>query len=278
MARSSSPVRAPKRRRLSQNFLTEPRVAAAVVRLSGVTRADLVVEIGPGRGILTQAIARKAGRVLAYELDPVLAKRLAARYGDDPRVHCVHRDFLSTSPPREPFSIVANIPYARTSAIVEWCLKARELDAATLITQLEYARKRSGDYGRWSQVTVESWPRFEWRLLGRVDRYKFDPVPRVDSGILRLERRETALLPGSAMADYQRFVALGFTGVGGSLAASLRREFGDRAVRRAFARAEVHPAAVVAFVTPPQWIELFTQLCGLSVAVPRLGTTGPGHG
>lgn len=262
MARSLSPARASKRRRLSQNFLTDPRVAAALVRLSGVTRSDLVLEIGPGRGIVTQALARKAGRTLAFELDPALARRLAARYADDPRVHCVQRDFLSTSPPDEPFSVVANIPYARTAAIVEWCLRARGLGSATLVTQLEYARKRTGDYGRWSQVTIESWPRFEWRLLGRVDRYKFDPVPRVDSGILRLERRPSPLLPGAAMAEYRRFTALGFTGLGGSLAASLRRGFGDRAVRRAFGRVGLRSDVVVAFVSPEQWIELFGELAG----------------
>lgn len=260
MPRTVSPARASKRRRLSQNFLTDPRLAAALVRLSGVTRSDLVLEIGPGRGIVTRALARKAGSLVAYELDQALARRLSARYADDPRVRCVNRDFLATSPPNEPFSVVANIPYARTAAIVEWCLKARTLESATLVTQLEYARKRTGDYGRWSQVTVESWPRFEWRLLGRIDRYKFDPVPRVDSGMLRLERRAEPLLPGAALADYRRFVALGFTGRGGSLGASLRREFGDRAVRRAFARAGASPASVVAFVTPTQWIELFDAL------------------
>lgn len=262
MARSLSPARASKRRRLSQNFLTDPRVAAALVRLSGVTRSDLVLEIGPGRGVITRALARKAGRIHAYELDPVLAKRLATRYADDSRVWCAHRDFLSVSPPHEPFSVVASIPYARTAAIVDWCLSARTLDTATLVTQLEYARKRTGDYGRWSRVTVETWPWFEWRLLGRVDRYRFDPVPRVDSGILRLERRETALLPGAAMSRYRRFVALGFTGVGGSLAASLRRDFGDREVRRAFRRVGVRGDTVVGVVTPTQWVELFGELAG----------------
>ncbi|MGH8880583.1 MAG: ErmE/ErmH/ErmO/ErmR family 23S rRNA (adenine(2058)-N(6))-methyltransferase [Stackebrandtia sp.] len=260
MARFSAPSRAPKRRRLSQNFLTDHRVAAAIVRLSGVGREDLVVEIGPGGGIITRALVRKAGKVIAYEVDPTLARRLERRYAEDPHVHCVNRDFLSTSPPSGEFSIVANIPYSRTAAIVHWCLRARGLRSATLVTQLEYARKRTGDYGRWSQLTVESWPHFAWRLAGRVDRRNFDPVPRVDSGILRLVGREEPLLPGRIMDEYRRFVALGFTGRGGSLAASLRPAYGTRPVRRAFTHAGLDPLTVVGFVPPRQWLAVFRQL------------------
>ncbi|HZE41563.1 MAG TPA: ErmE/ErmH/ErmO/ErmR family 23S rRNA (adenine(2058)-N(6))-methyltransferase [Stackebrandtia sp.] len=248
------------RRHLSQNFLTDPAVAAAVVRLAGVTRDDLIVEAGPGDGILTRAIARKARKVLAYELDPALSRRLRHRFADDPRVHCVHRDFLSTSPPRGDFAVVANIPYSRTSSIVQWCLEARALTGATLVTQLEYARKRSGDYGRHSLLTVSTWPRFEWELAGRVGREKFDPVPRVDSGILRLTRRPLPLVPREALGEYRRFVERGFSGVGGSLAASLRHPYGSRAVGAAFRHVGVDPRAVVGYVTPTQWIGLFLEV------------------
>lgn len=256
MARTVPTARASKRRRLSQNFLTDPRVAAALVRLSGVTRGDLVLEIGPGRGIVTQALARKAGRTQAYELDPVLARRLAGRYADDPRVHCVHRDFLSTSPPSEPFSVVANIPYARTAAIVEWCLKARELESATLLTQLEYARKRTGDYGRWSLLTATTWPWFSWELHGQVPRHSFRPIPSVDSAILRITRRSEPLV--RQQDSYIELVRTGYSGIGGTVRASLRTRY--RGVDEALTATGIDHNTVVAYVHPDQWVDLHSML------------------
>lgn len=252
------------RRAYSQNFLVDPQVAAALARLSGAGRDDLVVEVGPGNGTLTKALARKVGKVLAYEIDSSYAARLAARYREQARVQVVNCDFLTVAAPRRPFSLVANIPYSRTSGIVDWCLRARSLTSATMLTQWEYARKRSGDFGRWSQITVASWPEFEWRLCGRVARTKFNPEPRVDSGILQLSRRSRLLLPRRMMSEYVQTVQLGFHGTGGSLHASLRRQWPARALRHAFDHAEIDMGAVVGYVTPHQWVAMFRRLHGLT--------------
>jgi 23S rRNA (adenine-N6)-dimethyltransferase len=98
-------------------------------------------------------------------------------------------DFLGSRPPARPFQVVGNTPFSLTSPVIDWCLRARRMTAATLITQLEYARKRTGGFGRWSQLTVSTWPQFRWELRGTIPRTEFRPVPRVDAGILRLERR-----------------------------------------------------------------------------------------
>jgi 16S rRNA A1518/A1519 N6-dimethyltransferase RsmA/KsgA/DIM1 with predicted DNA glycosylase/AP lyase activity len=98
-------------------------------------------------------------------------------------------DFLAVRPRRRPFAVVGNIPYALTAAVVDWCLAAPALTTATLPTQLEYARKRTGDYGRWSRLTIATWPLVGWHLAGRVPRTAFRPMPRVDGGIWHLVRR-----------------------------------------------------------------------------------------
>jgi 23S rRNA (adenine-N6)-dimethyltransferase len=169
-------------------------------------------------------------------------------------------DFLAARPPREPFQVAGNAPFSVTSPIVDWCLGASALTSATLITQLEYARKRTGDYGRWSLRTVTTWPQFDWELRGTIGRQQFRPVPRVDAGVLRVTRRPVPLIPAARMAAYQRFVETGFTGVGGSLLASLRRDYPAARLSAAFQAAGVSRATVVAFVTPAQWIELFRIL------------------
>lgn len=251
------------RRNLSQNFLNDPRALDQMVRAAVATPLPpLVVEVGAGDGRLTVPLAAHAERVVAHEIDPVQAVRLRARCRDLTHVRCVLGDFLRTGPPNEPFAVVGNIPYAITSRIVDWCRNAPRLASATLLTQWEYARKRSGDYGRWSQVTVASWPWFTWELGARVDRRCFRPVPRVDSGVLRLERRAKPLLTPRARQDYQRFVTVGFGGVGGSLHASLRRVYPRARVDDAFRLTGLARDTVVAFVHPDTWASLYLLVRG----------------
>jgi len=194
-------------------------------------------------------------RLVAYEIDAGMARRLP----DHPRLSVRTEDFLAARPPAESFAVAGNIPYALTAAVVRWCLAAPTLRRATLITQLEYARKRSGDYGRWTRTTVLTWPEFSWRLAGRVPRTAFRPAPRVDGGVLQIDRRPVPLVRPALMPVWRKLVEDGFTGAGGSLHATLVRRYGRRAygVTRA---ARLDPRAPVGEVWPEQWLTLFRLL------------------
>ncbi|MEC3891487.1 ErmE/ErmH/ErmO/ErmR family 23S rRNA (adenine(2058)-N(6))-methyltransferase [Nocardiopsis sp. LDBS1602] len=265
------------RRRLSQNFLTDPATARRVVRIARPAPDSTVVEVGPGDGALTRFLVREAGRVIAYEIDPTLAARLTERYRERaPDVRIVRGDFTRARPPRSPFSVVGNIPYSRTADIVRWCLNAPGLTSATFITQWEYARKRTGAYGRWTLLTVLTWPEWSWSLVGRIGRERFRPVPRVDAGVLVLRRREEPLLPREDLREYRRLVEIGFGGVGGSLSASLRRAYPARRVASALREAGVDPSAPVGLVAPDRWVALVRSLTGTGRGGPRtvVGTAG----
>ncbi|WP_157250155.1 23S ribosomal RNA methyltransferase Erm [Nonomuraea typhae] len=239
------------RRTLSQNFLVDSHAVDLMIKAA--RPHGLILEPGAGEGALTTVLAAVEGvEVVGYEIDPLLAAKLRARTG----LKIIKGDFTLVKPPREPFAVVGNIPYSITSKIVDWCLRAPSMTSATLLTQLEYARKRSGDFGRWSLVTVESWPWFHWELLGRVGRESFRPVPAVDSGILRIERRPEPLLADGRA--WRELVELGFTGVGGSLRASLRTRY--QGVDGALARAGVARDTVVGYVHPDQWITVYREL------------------
>ncbi|MEU8826621.1 ErmE/ErmH/ErmO/ErmR family 23S rRNA (adenine(2058)-N(6))-methyltransferase [Streptomyces sp. NPDC048636] len=252
------------RRTLSQNFLADPGAVARVVDAAQPRPDDLLVEVGAGKGVLTEALAPLCRELISYEIDRQLIAGLRERLAPYPSARVVHRDFLATHPPQEPFALVGNVPYARTSEIVDWALRAPGLTSATLLTQLEYARKRTGDFGRWSLLTVRTWPEVEWLLCGRVARTAFRPVPGVDGGILRLIRRPRPLLPDARQrALYAGLVELGFSGAGGSLYASLRRVCPARRLTAAFRRAGLEREVVVGFVTPPQWLVLAQELTGV---------------
>jgi 23S rRNA (adenine-N6)-dimethyltransferase len=241
------------RRAFGQNFLSDPQAVRRLATVAGIRPGDLVYEVGAGRGVLTGELARRTRHLITYEVDPQVAAGLRGLPGVTVRV----ADFLRAVPPDRPFSVVGNIPYALTSAVVDWCLHARTLTAATLLTQLEYARKRTGDYGRWSRLTISTWPVVSWTLAGRVPRSAFRPVPRVDGGILRLDRRPVPLVEPAALPAYRRFVEAGFTGVGGSLHSSLARRYGDRRVSAAWRAARLAIDVPVGLVWPEQWLTVF---------------------
>jgi 23S rRNA (adenine-N6)-dimethyltransferase len=248
------------RRVLSQNFLADPAAVARIVRAARPDPGGLVLEVGAGRGQLTRPLAARCGRLVAYEVDPVAGAALAAACADLPTVTPLRADFLAATPPAEPFAVVGNIPWSLTAAVVRWCLAADRLTSATLLTQLEYARKRTGHGGRWSRLTVLTWPRYAWRLAGTVSRTAFRPVPRVDAGILRLERRPEPLLPPGELPAYRRLVEVGFGGVGGSLAASLCRHHPRARVDAALRAVRLGPDVLVGEVWPEQWITLHRLL------------------
>ncbi|QQM40113.1 ErmE/ErmH/ErmO/ErmR family 23S rRNA (adenine(2058)-N(6))-methyltransferase [Streptomyces liliifuscus] len=249
-------------RALSQNFLTDRATADRFARLAvpQPKHPPLVLEVGAGKGALTEVLAPRCRELLAYEIDPRLVPALRARFSGTPQVRVIGGDFLAARPPGSPFSVAGNVPFSRTADVVDWCLRAPGLTDATLLTQLEYARKRTGDYGSWTLLTVRTWPRFEWRFLGRVTRTRFRPVPRVDAGIVRIERRRTPLLDRTSYDDWRHLVELGFSGVGGSLHASLRRAHSRRRVDAAFRAARLDPRALVGEVAPEQWLGLHDVL------------------
>ena len=259
-----------RRRALSQNYLRSPEAARQFLRAVRLEPDGVCLEVGAGEGILTTRLAAMSGQVIAYEIDENLAGRLTARIGARPNVRVVLGDFLTARPPAQPFQVVGNAPFSLTSPIIDWCLRASRMTTATLITQLEYARKRTGGYGRWSQLTVSTWPQVRWELLGTIPRTEFRPVPRVDAGILRLERRAVPLISPARQAAYRRLVQAGFSGVGGSVQASLRRTYPPDKVAAACASAGLDRRAIVAYVSPDQWVQIFRGLD----AGPR-AKTGP---
>jgi 23S rRNA (adenine-N6)-dimethyltransferase len=244
------------RRTLGQNFLADPEAARRLADAAVPGPDALLYEVGAGRGSLTTALLPRCARLVAYEIDAQMAARLPRH----PRLTVRTEDFLAAKPPAEDFAVAGNIPYALTAAVVRWCLDAPTLSRATLLTQWEYARKRTGDYGRWSRLTVLTWPEFSWQLAGRVPRTAFRPAPRVDGGILQISRRPVPLVRPDLAPAWRRLVEDGFTGAGGSLHATLARRFGSRRAFGATRAARLGEDVPVGEVWPEQWLTLFRLL------------------
>jgi 23S rRNA (adenine-N6)-dimethyltransferase len=196
------------RRRLGQNFL-RPDLADALVAQAAFDPADLVVEIGAGRGACTFALACCCDHVVAVEKDPRWAdhlRREAARRGAG-NVSVVCRDVLSYRLPRRPFRVLGSIPFGATTAILQHLLDdpGSGLQRADLVVQREVARKRAAVPP--STMLSTAWaPWWSFELGRRIPADAFRPVPSVDAAVLRVTRRNPPLLPERMAPAYAAFV------------------------------------------------------------------------
>ena len=209
MPKSSSPsphVKAKKS--LGQNFLQDRTYLDRIVAAAELTPDDVVLEIGPGQGVLTRELAARAAGVVAVELDDRLITPLRAMFATQlDRVQIVHGDILEMDPVTlvdelagqlpgrlsgddaiPAYKVVANLPYYITSAALRQLLEARRPPTrAVLLVQWEVAQRICAQPGDMSllAVSVQYYARPE--LVQRVPAGAFRPIPQVDSAILRLD-------------------------------------------------------------------------------------------
>jgi 23S rRNA (adenine-N6)-dimethyltransferase len=207
---------------LSQNFLVDRRAIDALVHGSGAGRGDLAVDIGAGNGLISEALARRGAQVLAIERDPALARRLRAKFATWPTVSVLEDDVLTAPLPAGRFRVVANIPFGITTKILRRLLDHDGLVRADLIVQAEVARKR-GARGRGTLLNACWEPWFEFGTGARIPATAFRPVPRVDTAVLIVTRRDPPLLDPAARRDYTDFVTAAFEGARPTVASALPR-------------------------------------------------------
>jgi 23S rRNA (adenine-N6)-dimethyltransferase len=189
----------------SQNFITDRALIRRLLCHIELGKADTVIEIGPGKGALTTALARMAGRVLAVEADPEMVLALLRRFKANPRVSIPHGDFLDFPLPARPFIVVANIPFNRTAEIVRKLTSEQSgLTAAYLIMQREAARKFSGQPpGPYSLLSHFIQLEFTMNTLRSISRRCFSPQPRVDAAFALFRKRKIPVLTGGQASQFK---------------------------------------------------------------------------
>jgi len=251
------PARAVRRRVLSQNFLVDRRAIDGLVDGSGAGEGDLVLDVGAGNGLISQALARRGAQVMAIERDPALAERLRAKFGTWPSVTVVEADVLTAPLPTEPFRVVANIPFGITTKILRRLLDdGGELTRADVIVQAEVARKR-GTGGRGTLLNACWEPWFEFGTGARIPAIAFRPRPKVDAAILIIVRRDPPLLDPALRRDYTQFVTAAFEGARPTVAGALARTLPHTKFAPLAAELGFGTAALPSQLDVTHWVALF---------------------
>lgn len=164
---------------------------------------ELVLDVGAGSGVITAALACAGGRVWAIEVDPADAACLRRRL---PGVRVVEGDARRVPLPREPFRVVANLPFAGGTEIMRRLLDA-PLVSADVIVEWGFACKRAAIWPS-TELGVVWGARYELAVVRRLPREAFAPPPSVDAAVLRIRRRQQELVDDPAA--FGRFVRRGF--------------------------------------------------------------------
>lgn len=178
------------RRRLGQHFLKDRAIIKRILAEAEVGPEDRILEIGPGKGAITKDLAEAAGRVVAIELDPVLAGALPPH----PRLQVVHADVLEVDleallAPHDDWKVVANLPYYITTPILEKLLTQgrSRIRSMWVMVQKEVAdrmaargTRESGALSHFVQYHADT------KVLFKVPPRAFAPPPEVDSAVVRL--------------------------------------------------------------------------------------------
>jgi 16S rRNA (adenine1518-N6/adenine1519-N6)-dimethyltransferase len=308
-------------RGMGQNFLVDPSALDTIVAAAELTPADTVVEVGPGLGVLTWELLRRAGRVVAVELDRRLAARLREEFAGAANLEIVQGDILNLAPDqlladqrpttndqrpaeskaknREPkaeasplavvsshlqqnevdglrttdyglrtYKVVANLPYAITSAALRHFLEAAHKPAVMVVlVQWEVALRITARPGDLSVLAHSVQLYAEPQIVARVPAGGFLPAPAVDSAVLRLAVRPRLAVDVDDVGQLMRVIKAGFlqarkklsNALPSGLAAMGARVEKGRAVA-ALEAAGVDPGRRAETVTLKEWAEVYRQL------------------
>lgn len=182
---------------LGQNFLISEEIITGIVEKANVSKEDLIIEVGPGLGSLTAELAKKAGKVVAIELDPNMVEILNERFSLYDNVEIIHADILKTNlneiiRQHENAKVVANLPYYITTPIVMKLLEEKiNVKEITVMVQKEVGERFSATPGgkEYGAITVSINYYTESKIILDVPKENFNPIPEVDSCVVQLKLR-----------------------------------------------------------------------------------------
>ncbi len=264
-----------------QNFLIDRNRGEAIVREADLDRSDAVLEIGPGPGTLTRELCLRAGRVIAVERDPVLARILKEETADCPNLEIVENDFLSVDlpelfrrlrgapPPPARLKVVANLPYSVSGPILARLLEPEAGIALMVLTvQKEVGERIVSPPGgkRYGRLSVLAAIRSRPQIAAAVSRNSFYPRPRVDSVVVRFEMIPAPRLSPGGREFLSTVVRAAFGKRRKMLKNALAGEKGlgysEEQVRAACREAGVDPRSRPEELAPEKFVRLAAALAG----------------
>lgn len=269
------------RQRLGQHFLRSEKALAQIIEAADLDSTDTVLEIGPGKGVLTEALLARAARVIAVEKDPALVKMIKEKFdkeiqearfkiheGDIRDTTILESIFLKLA--SRHYKVVANIPYYITGELLRTFLSAEhqperivfliQKEVAERIACLRRGRGRQARSKKESILSISVKIYGDPKYIATVPKGAFSPAPEVDSAILLVERISRGKLKNIDEGRFFELVRAGFASKRKFLARNLEKVAARTEIRGAFEQAGLDEKVRAEDVSLEQWLQLTQKL------------------
>lgn len=260
---------------LGQNFLTDSSVVGKIIQASELKSSDVVLEIGPGTGILTDELIKNAGQVLAVEKDFELTAKLQKRYKNTKNLKIIHQDALFFDPfTLGKYKVIANIPYNISSPLVRKFLENEpKPELMVLMLQKEVAERITAKPGSSERGFLTLICEFfaDAEIVTEVSRKSFYPVPKVDSAVVKIRIKNQESRIKVEQKTFFNLIKAGFSSkrrqIHNSLSGGLR--LSKDQTLNLLNKAKIDPQARAEDLSLAEWLELYCQYGLLFEAKPR---------
>ncbi len=253
------------RKRFGQNFMIDDHALAAVANALEIKPGDRVMEIGPGLGFLSRHLSKAGATLTLVEKDRILAARLAQLFNQDVRI--LEKDILLVNPDTESagqgaLKVIGNIPYNITSPILEWIIiHRRVISRAVLTVQWEVAQRLQAAPGGKEWGVLSAYVQFyaQVKMVKKIPKAHFFPIPKVDSAILAITPHEKPLYE----VDEERLfkmIRISFQKRRKTLLNSLKDLFPRELLQSVFIKGSIDPMRRPETLTLKEWVFLASNL------------------
>ncbi|MCX6721467.1 MAG: 16S rRNA (adenine(1518)-N(6)/adenine(1519)-N(6))-dimethyltransferase RsmA [Candidatus Staskawiczbacteria bacterium] len=191
---------------LGQNFLIDKHILEKIIKTADIKSDDIILEVGPGIGTLTQELAKKAEKVIAVEKDKKMCEVLKETLKDFKNIEIINDDILKIKKLEKfkNYKVAANIPYYLTSPLIRKLLEVQNPpEFMVLMVQKEVAQRICSKPPDMSILAVSVQFYAEPKIISYVSKNCFWPAPKVDSAIIKIIPRRSAEVPFGSSADFR---------------------------------------------------------------------------
>lgn len=249
----------------SQNFLKNPEFVKSLINQTDINDGDVVVEIGPGKGIITNLLKDIASKVIGIEVDKQLFDSLKIKFHESLNVEILNADFLGWSLPSAPYKIFSNIPFNMTADIITKLLNSKNSPTVSyLIIQDKAAERFIGDpLGKNTQMSILLKPYYDMSVVSRISRRQFSPTPQIDAVLVKFQKRPSVLIDVNEFQLFRDFVIYGYNQWKPTILESFEKVFSQN--QRTQLQNTLHiRKAKPSDLNVDQWIKLFESFVKLT--------------
>ena len=197
---------------LGQNFLIDENILEKIIESAEIKPTDTILEVGPGIGTLTRALAQKAGKVIAVEKDETMVEVLKETLKDFKNVEVINADILTYEPEVKNYKLVANIPYYLTAPLIRKFLEAKiQPEFMVLMLQKEVAQRICSNPPDMSLLAVSVQFYAVPKIVAHVSKNCFWPAPKIDSAVIKITPQKNSALEKISAEHFFKVVKAGFS-------------------------------------------------------------------